>query len=79
MDVLPRPFRTLFKVVLRYKNGQIQDSVCRNFPANSLEKIKFPKNFPKNRKKRRQPIPRVIQKENVFDKVRFNDFKVPSA
>ena len=51
MSVRPRPFSTLFKVVFRYKKGQIHASTVMKSPAKGLEKRKFPKKFPKSKKK----------------------------
>ena len=77
--VSPRPFNMLFKVVFKYKNGQIHARIVMNFPASSLEKTWLPRKFPNVKKNSRQPNPRNIQKEKVFLMVYFRDSSSPRA
>ena len=71
VDVLPRPFNTLFKVVFKYKNGQIHESVLIKFPASSLSKRIFPRKSPRMRKKNKHPHPRAIQNKKELLMVFF--------
>ena len=78
-DVLPRPFKTLFNVVFKYKNGQIHANTVIKFPANELEKTKFPRKFPNIKKKIKQIQPKDMQKKKVFRIVLFNAAICPAA
>ena len=79
MFVLPSPFKTLFKVVFKYKNGQIQARTVKNLPAIELENMNFPRKFPNNKKNIRQRHPKRIQKVKVFLIAVFNLFSSPAA
>ena len=68
--VFPKPFRMLWRVLFRYRKGQIQARVMMKSPAISLLKKKRPKCLPVNRKKRVQAIPRGRHREMVFRMVR---------
>ena len=68
--VLPRPFRMLWRVLFRYRKGQIHANVMIKSPAISLLKKKRPRYLPENRKKTVQAIPKGRQKEMVLRMVR---------
>lgn len=77
--VFPRPFRTLLRVVFKYKKGQSHASTVIKFPASVFEKINSPRKFPKSRKKRRQQQPKKMQKVKDFLRVFFKVSKCPPA
>ena len=62
---LPRPFSTLVRVVLRYRNGQIKDIVRIYVPAVVLWNKKIPIYFPKNRKRSIQEPPKNTQDRKI--------------
>ena len=66
MAVLPSPFKTLFKVVFKYKKGQSHARTVMKLPASSLEKINVPRCFPKIKKNSKQIHPRAIQKRKAL-------------
>ena len=57
VPAFPRPCRMLDIVEEMYKKGHIKLSVKIKEPADGLSKSRFPKGFPKSRKKTVQKIP----------------------
>ena len=64
--VFPSPFRTLVKVVVKYRNGHIQHRIMIKVPANSLPKIILPMEGPNNRNEPVQRMPNIKQYLIVF-------------
>ena len=60
-NVFPRPFKVLIKVVLTYKNGQIQARMKMNFPARGLWNTVSPMKRADTRNKTVHPLPSIIQ------------------
>ena len=77
--VLPRPFRMLWRVLFRYKKGQIQARVMMKSPAIGFLKKKVPKVFPVRRKKTVQAMPKGRQKRMVLRMVRAIWFWLPAV
>ena len=77
--VFPRPLRMLWRVLFRYRKGQIQARVMMKSPAISLLKKKRPRYLPVRRKKRVQAIPKGMQRDMVFRMVRAIWFWFPAA
>ena len=77
--VLPRPFRILWRVLFRYRKGQIQARVMMKSPAISLLKKKRPMVLPKRRKKQVQAMPRGRHRVMVLRMVRAIWFLFPAA
>ena len=77
--VFPSPFKTLLKVVFKYKKGQSHARIVIKFPASSFEKMNSPRNFPKSKKNRRQQQPKKMQKVKDFLMVLFKASRCPPA